>query len=123
MTRATGQLTPALLQSAVASLQSLIDCDQPEDRDDFGFSPRYDHGAIESVIEQYEALKQDPKWNTHHGLKVPLLGYLFQYAVNGHDERAARNLEYEIERLMTSYLWVKGEPETPDFFSSNGLNM
>ena len=44
MTRATGQLTPALLQSAVASLQSLIDCDQPEDRDDFGFSPRYDPG-------------------------------------------------------------------------------
>lgn len=121
MVRMTGQLTPMLRTQAVAALQELLDSDQPEGPDDWGYQPRYNHSVLEELIEQYQALERDPKWSVIYGIELPMLSYLWQFAVNRHNDSRARNVVCDVERLMTKYLWRSGEPETPDHFSTPGL--
>lgn len=109
-------LTVAQIKAAMNHLMGLIESDSRQG-EETGYRD-LDHDAIEARHAEYAALLE----RDNDVRKVPVLGYHYQFVINGHDDVSARNVEGHVKSLMTKYLWVEGEPETPAYFSSPGLS-
>lgn len=121
LTRVTRTLSIAEIEKVIKHLEGLMDSDSRQ-AEETGYSD-LNHTAVLERQDEYKALLELEDTKRWEKAKVPMLGYLYQYATNGYDDMAARNVEFEVNELMEKYLWRKGEPETPDFFSSHGLTM
>jgi hypothetical protein len=109
------------IDGAISHMRELIEGDQPEGPEDWGFTHRYDHDAIEERIMEFEQLKKLKDYNPHYGVNVPIFSYPFWYVATKYDDQKTRSQINMFEKLR-EYLWKEGEPVPPNHFSSNGVS-
>jgi hypothetical protein len=114
------RLTGREIDGAIAHMRGLIDQDQPEGPEDWGFVHQYDHEEIEKRIKEFEDLKKQDQYSPHHGARVAVYSYPFWYVATAYDDQRSRSQVDMFEKLR-EYLLKDGEPVPPNHFSSNGV--
>ena len=120
LARASAYVTPTRIELAIKELRSMIDNDQPDDAEDYGFQPRYDHSKIEDMILKMAELSERKDFHKDFGIRLPIISEMYQIINRSAWDDDTDSLESKVIMLQ-GYLHKDGEPETPDFFSSDGV--